>query len=527
MENITTELGQASGIRRKIAATRWGKSRATFESMPTDLNADLNFPNCLPIYADMMNSAKIGGILESITLRITGMTWALTGDKVRPEVMAYLQEQFGMTESSEGRVRHHAAGVNLYEHLADALTCLAYGFAPFEQVYSVGAPVTPVEKALGLRWITRMRKLGHRDPATISAVGVGADGGLVDIVQRVTGADGIMREVSIPVDRLVVYTNGRKGGDWYGKSVLRRAYRDWYFMDMFERLHAQIIERNGMGFPTMEYDPAKMTREQAMEVVRSIRAGEEVGAAWPFGGGKFALNGVSGSLVDPLPAIQRHEQSIGKALLAMVMDLGHDAGARSLGDTFQALFDSALNAFADRFAETFTEHVIADLVALNFGPSERYPTLTHGSAEGTIGADADTLKILSEAGFITPQREDESALRAKLGMPEVAAAAAEPDQAMSAEELLQRVNAASALIRSGYDPMDSLKNSGLPTVQHLGLLPVTVQRPDTTDGAMPDGDNIPPAEDEGAPPAAGLSADDGVSADLLARAARLLGQAGA
>lgn len=437
MENITQEIGQAAGIRRKVAGNRWGAGRATFESMPTDLNADLAFPNCLPIYADMQNSSKIGGILESITLRITGMSWSLTGDQVRPEVMEFLHEQFGMTKSSEGRVRHRIAGVNLLEHLADALTCLAYGFAPFEQVYSVGAPVTPTEQALGLRWVTRLRKLGHRDPATISEVGVGSDGGLIDIVQRVTTADGTQRQVSIPVDRLVLYTNGRKGGDWYGKSVLRRAYRDWYFMDMFERLHAQIIERNGMGFPTMEYDPSQMTKDQAMEVVRSVRAGEEVGAAFPAGAGSFTLTGVSGSLVDPLPAIQRHEQLIGKALLSMVMDLGHDNGARSLGDTFQALFDSALNAFADRFAETFTEHVIADLVALNFGPSERYPVLTHGAAEGTIGADANTLKLLSDAGFITAQREDESALRAKLGLPDLAAAAAPVETTVSANGLAQ------------------------------------------------------------------------------------------
>lgn len=51
---------------------------------------------------------------------------------------------------------------------------------------------------------------------------------------------------------------------------------------------------------------------------------------------------------------------------------------------------------------------------------------------------------------------------------------------MGADELVARGNYAATLIRSGFDPNESMQAAGLPAVPHLGLLPVTVQRP--TDG---------------------------------------------
>lgn len=56
--------------------------------------------------------------------------------------------------------------------------------------------------------------------------------------------------------------------------------------------------------------------------------------------------------------------------------------------------------------------------------------------------------------------------------------------AMSAEDLAKRVAAAAALIRSGFDPVAALAAAGLDPVDHLGLLPTTVQRPTTPDGEV-------------------------------------------
>lgn len=49
--------------------------------------------------------------------------------------------------------------------------------------------------------------------------------------------------------------------------------------------------------------------------------------------------------------------------------------------------------------------------------------------------------------------------------------------ALTTDDIKQRVEAAAALIRSGFDPAGALAAVGLDPITHLGLLPVTVQRP--------------------------------------------------
>lgn len=47
--------------------------------------------------------------------------------------------------------------------------------------------------------------------------------------------------------------------------------------------------------------------------------------------------------------------------------------------------------------------------------------------------------------------------------------------------LVDKVNAATALIRAGFDPVSALAACGLPAVEHLGLLPVTLQKEEQFD----------------------------------------------
>ena len=55
---------------------------------------------------------------------------------------------------------------------------------------------------------------------------------------------------------------------------------------------------------------------------------------------------------------------------------------------------------------------------------------------------------------------------------------------MPADDVAKRVTAAAALIRSGFDTIAALEAVGLDPIDHLGLLPTTVQRPATPDGEI-------------------------------------------
>jgi hypothetical protein len=56
-----------------------------------------------------------------------------------------------------------------------------------------------------------------------------------------------------------------------------------------------------------------------------------------------------------------------------------------------------------------------------------------------------------------------------------------PPGAAPGESLVEQVNAATALIRAGFDPASALEAVGLPAVTHLGLLPVTLQKEEKFD----------------------------------------------
>jgi HK97 family phage portal protein len=55
---------------------------------------------------------------------------------------------------------------------------------------------------------------------------------------------------------------------------------------------------------------------------------------------------------------------------------------------------------------------------------------------------------------------------------------------MPADDIAKRVTAAAALIRSGFEPTAALEAVGLDPITHLGLLPVTVQKPVQPDGEI-------------------------------------------
>ena len=79
----------------------------------------------------------------------------------------------------------------------------------------------------------------------------------------------------------------------------------------------------------------------------------------------------------------------------------------------------ASQEIADLIADTFTEHVIRDLVELNFGEGTPYPVLSPGDIVANGDTDSAVLVDLAGAGLITPDQGLEKHLRAQHGLPEL------------------------------------------------------------------------------------------------------------
>jgi hypothetical protein len=419
-----TELGTQGNLRAS-----WRPNGGTgFEVDASETTPELMWPASIGVYDAMRRTdGQIAGLIRACTLPIMSANWDLDVDGVRPEVVSLVRSEIGLDGKGKARRRRRREGIVWRDHLRMALLALPYGHMPFEQVYQVGPP-NPDQDGIDLEQVIHLRKLSPRMPRTLTEIRVARDGGLEGISQSpLELAPGKYKEVFIPVDRLVFYTIDREGADWTGNSMLRPAYKHWFIKDMLIRLSAQIVERNGMGVPDMTYDENTpgATRAEAERAVQDFRSGATAGLVRPQGT-SFQLVGVSGGTADPLPVINYHDQAITKSSLAMFMDLGHDAGARSLGDTFVDFFTDSLQAVADAIAETATEHVIRDLVEWNYGPDEPYPVLTPGDLSQNSTVTSAVLGSLVTAGIITPDGKLEAHVRTQYNLPEADPVTARP-----------------------------------------------------------------------------------------------------
>lgn len=362
---------------------------------------EMRWPDCLPVYDAMVRSdSQVGSVMRAVTHPVRSTGWRIDPNGARDEVVQMIAQDLGLqirgsNDPLPGRTRDR---FNWSEHLRLALLKLRYGHMPFEQLYRI-------EDGTGY---ARLRKLGPRFPRTIEAFDTARDGGLNSIKQK---------DVSkpIPISRLVVHVNEWEG-KWYGQSVLRTAYKNWLLKDRLLRTHTQAVDRNGMGIPWYTGAPDERDLNPGRQLAEEIRAGDNSGGAGPQGS-KMELLGVQGQTMDALPGVKYHDEQIGRAVLAHVLNLGQQTGSWALGTTFADIFVGSLDAIAQDIADVTTAHVIEDLVDLNFGIDENAPRLVYDEIGSQTAAMAVAIKQLVDAGVLTPDEGIEAHIRLGLGLP--------------------------------------------------------------------------------------------------------------
>lgn len=376
---------------------------------------DLRWPGSVIVYDQMRKDGKCASVLRASKMPILATGWhVVNSPDVRPDVSDYVRLNLGLTETGDGRRRRRGQGISWDSVLRHALLKLDFGNMFFEPVYSIGPP-PPGSKLPTDRPYANLARLAPILPRTISKMDIADDGQLVSITQFVTRAGGKTSELTILRQNLVPFINDREGSDWTGSSMLRAAYKHWFMKDQLERLGIMIVERNGMGIPTAEA-AQDGDRNAVQRGLSAMRAGEQSGIVMPQGS-NLKLLGVEGSLVDPMPQLAYHGQEIARSVLAMFLDLGHDNGARNLGETFVDFFTLAINAVIADLEETFTEDVSRSLVELNFGPDEAYPEIAADDITPQAPLTAEAIGALVAAGVVTPDEPLEAFVRHQFGMP--------------------------------------------------------------------------------------------------------------
>lgn len=388
---------------------------------------DLKWPLSLTVFERMpREDSRVWSLLSAIKLPVRRTAWRIDPNGAPRRVVKFVANEFGLPIVGDDKQRpkrpRQKGRFSWAEHLNEALSCLRYGHSVFEQVY-----------ALGDDGLLHLHKLAPRPQSTIARFNVARDGGLESIWQeppagwplppprqRADGSTFPGGYVEITIDRLVVYRHEPEPGVWIGTSLLRPSYKHWVLKDEFLRLEAATARRNGMGLPVAwappgpdSEDPAKLAKYGTM--AQKARAGMNAGIGLPAEA-KFELKGVQGNLPDMRLAIEYHDKQIALAGLAHFLNLDR-GGSYALASVQADTFVQSVQTFADTIADTTTEHVIEDLVDLNFGPDVAAPRIVSDEIGSRQDATAAALQMLVAAGLLTPDESLRAFIRQQLGAP--------------------------------------------------------------------------------------------------------------
>lgn len=387
----------------------------------TETTPELRWPYSTQVYEKMRRQdAQITSIMRAITLPVIRTGWRIDPNGARDEVVQHVADDLrlpilGLDEADKAPKKRNRGRFSWTEHVRLALLMCQYGHMFFEQVYR------PSDD--GKKW--HLASLAPRMPRSISSMNVAANGDLVSISQYAMGTltsgfaiAGGGSGKPIPASRLVGYVNDREGGDWIGTSVLRPAYKNWITKDALLRVQAQTIDRNGMGIPIYYAGPldTQDDLEEGKRIASDYRSGDSSGAAVP-NGAKLRLQGVEGALPDAMPAIRYHDEQMARAVLAHFLNLGTQTGSWALGSTFADFFVMSLQTLAQSIADTANQHIVEDLVDLNYGEDEPAPLIVFDEIGSRHDATAEAVALLLNAGAVFPDRKLEQALRIQYGLP--------------------------------------------------------------------------------------------------------------
>ena len=233
--------------------------------------------------------------------------------------------------------------------------------------------------------------------------------------------------ITIPIEKCLLFRTRSRKDNPEGRSILRTAYRSWYFKRRIQEIEGIGIERDLAGLPVIttpenmdiwNKDDEDMNRIRASleAMVKNIRRDETEGLVLPFGY-TFELTSTGGSRqFDTNSIIERYDTKISQTVLADFIQLGHEnVGSFALSSDKTNLFSMAICAFLDIICQTFNSQGIPQLIDINgdhFAGVTDYPRLTHGDIEDVdLATVATFIKDMASIGVIIPDESLEDYVR--------------------------------------------------------------------------------------------------------------------
>jgi uncharacterized protein DUF935 len=369
-----------------------------------EYNPELQGVEGVKIYDEMRkNDGTVRAAMLVCTLPIRRAEWFVKPGNETPEA-----------EEQANFIKHALfdwLDLNWDDVLRQALLMCTFGVMLFEKVYG-----TYDDPDTGKTYVT-LTRLAPRLPKSIL---------MWELVDQTFGIQQIRQDgqlAQIPGSKMLIFCNEREGDNWWGTSMLRAAYKHWYYKNNFYKIDAVAFERQGLGVPYIKMPEGYTADDEknAKVALSNLRASEDAYMVLPPDY-EFAFADMgSKSTRDPKDSIEHHNKEILQSVLAQFLELGaakSSSGSRALSQDHSDLFLKAMEAIANTVRDVFTKDCIKELIDLNFDDVKVYPVMDYsGITKVDVAALGTALGQLATAGFIDATNDDQQWVRAALGMP--------------------------------------------------------------------------------------------------------------
>ena len=341
------------------------------------------------------NDDVVGAILFAIEMLVRQTDWNIEpcGDTAKDREAAEFVESC-MYDMSETWI----------DTISEILSFLTFGWSFHEIVYKrrMGNSKDPRLKSKYSDGLIGWQKLPIRAQETLYEWEYDENDNLIAMTQQPPPTFNLY---TIPMSKGLLFRTKSRKNNPEGRSILRNAYRSWYFKRRIQEIEGIGIERDLAGLPVIhapegldiwdENIPANVQTRSGLEaMVRRIRRDEMEGVVLPHGYELELLSSGGSRQFDTNAIINRYDTRIAMTVLADFIFLGHsETGSWALSSDKTELFAVAIGAFLDIICETFNSQAIPQLIDMNgehFAGITDYPQMTHGDIE-----DADITKVAS------------------------------------------------------------------------------------------------------------------------------------
>jgi hypothetical protein len=392
-----TEIG-LSGLERYSG---W-----VYDEFVKELHADKG----IKIYNQMANNDPvIGATLFAIRMLIRQVNWNVEGEE---PYKAFLESCMADMEDT------------WTEMITEITSFLEFGWSWHEKVFKKRA-----DGRIG--W----KKISGRAQSSWDRWQFSETGDILAMVQR---AAPDFKERVIPKSKSLLFRTTIAKNNPEGKSVLRTAYRPWYFKKHIEQIQGIGIERDLAGLPVAfappeildpnASDTLKAIANELKKIIINIRRDEQEGVLFPSAfdenGNKLydlKLLSTGGTRqFNTKEIMEYYDQRIAMTILADFILLGHGrAGSFALSTSKTKIFTYAISSFVDMIAAVFNKQAVPEIFNLNGIFLDKYPKIVASEIEDINLQELGVfIKNLSLAGAqMFPDDALENDLRRKAHLP--------------------------------------------------------------------------------------------------------------